>query len=443
MKVRLLPISSAQARFRRSTARIRGFCAGRGAGKTRIGAVDLVLSATDGDELMVVSPTYVVMAETTWPAVREVATQIGRLRGQRTTPFPQMTIATGDGGLARIAFRSGENPDSLRGPSKSALWLDEASLMPRAVLDCGLPVLRQRGRVGRLTVTLTPRGKRHWTYGLFYDEAGRPRPDTELIRAHTLDNPFLPTEYYELIRSQYTSQLTAQELAGEFIEPTGGLFKRDWLTVRDAPAEARRVRYWDKAATPGSGCYTVGLRMARTPAGVYVVEDVVRGQWSPAERNRVMRTTAELDAVAFGGTVEIHVEQEGGSGGRESADESVRLLAGFPVFRDVVATGRRDSVAAGERRPGEAKIRRALPLAAQAEAGNVAVVGAAWTAEFLDELCTFPDGPYADQVDAASGAFAKLAGTVSVDLAPTRLTLPPESSTGLVPGIGRARGFRR
>jgi len=52
---------------------------------------------------------------------------------------------------------------------------------------------------------------------------------------------------------------------------------------------------------------------------------------------------------------------------------------------------------------------RANPLSAAAEAGNVKLVRGPWISDFLSELETFPFGAHDDQVDAASGAFEKLA----------------------------------
>lgn len=179
------------------------------------------------------------------------------------------------------------------------------------------------------------------------------------------------------------------------IRPSAGLvFNRAWFElVSAAPAQAVRVRYWDKASTPGGGDWSVGVKMARAPEGRYFVEDVVRGQWSSLERNRVVRDTAKLD----GPNVAVWLEEEGGSGGKESAEISVRELAGFNVHT--------------ERVTGD-KISRARALSAQCEAGNVKLVqnpGRDWISPFLDELHAFPTGAHDDQVDGASGAFNKLA----------------------------------
>ena len=60
------------------------------------------------------------------------------------------------------------------------------------------------------------------------------------------------------------------------------------------------------------------------------------------------------------------------------------------------------------------KCERAAPLAAQCEAGNVRLVRGAWNQRYLEEICAFPLGSYADQVDASPGAFNKLAVPLSV-----------------------------
>jgi predicted phage terminase large subunit-like protein len=172
----------------------------------------------------------------------------------------------------------------------------------------------------------------------------------------------------------------------------GEMFKRAWFDiVESAPANAQRVRYWDKAGTAGAGAFTAGVLMASSN-GHFYIEDVVRGQWAAAEREPIIRQTAILDAGR--GQSEVWVEQEPGSGGKESAEATIRNLAGFVVFADRV-TGKKEL--------------RAEPLAAQAQAGNVKLMRGPWNAGFLDEITNFPSGQRRDQVDAASGAFNKLA----------------------------------
>jgi predicted phage terminase large subunit-like protein len=186
----------------------------------------------------------------------------------------------------------------------------------------------------------------------------------------------------------YSAQHQQEPLPGE-----GVLFQRAWFPiVAAAPRVRQRVRYWDKAATQDGGDYSAGVLMAKSEAGQFYVEDVTRGQWSALKREAVIEQTAHLDAER--GRTTIWVECEPGSGGKESAELTVRRLAGFPVH--------------AERVTGD-KVTRARPLAAQAEAGNVFLVKGPWNRTFLDELCAFPYARHDDQVDAAAGAFNKLA----------------------------------
>jgi predicted phage terminase large subunit-like protein len=186
---------------------------------------------------------------------------------------------------------------------------------------------------------------------------------------------------------------------GSPIPHSGGMFHREWFDiVGAAPIEATRVRYWDKAGTEGAGDWSCGVKLARDREGVFYIEDVVRGQWSALARERIMRQTAEMD----GGDVTVGVEQEPGSGGLESAQNSVRNLAGFSVYAEKVT--------------GEKQV-RAMPFAAQCEARNVRLVRGAWNQAWLEELASFPYGSHDDQVDASSGAFARLVGGLGLGMA--------------------------
>jgi predicted phage terminase large subunit-like protein len=175
----------------------------------------------------------------------------------------------------------------------------------------------------------------------------------------------------------------------------GGMVQRAWLaqTVPAAPLGCAYVRAWDKAGTAGGGDYTAGVLIARDKAGLFYVCDVVRGQWAATDRERVILQTAADDRRRYG-AVRIVVEQEGGSGGKESVEATIRMLAGFVVFAD---------------RPTGNKSIRLEPFAAQAGAGNIRLVQGMWNREYVDELCVAPYGKHDDQVDATSAAFNKLA----------------------------------
>src|SRR5262249_6672144 len=162
-------------------------------------------------------------------------------------------------------FRSAQDPERLRGPNLSGVWLDEASLMRREAYDIAIACLRQNNKMGWLSATFTPKGKKHWTFDVF----GKETPDTFLVRSTTGQNPFLPPEFERAVRDQYTAALAAQELGGEFLDEAGYLFARGWFEIVDSvPATLTKVRAWDLAGTePERGTdpdYTVGLLLGRS-----------------------------------------------------------------------------------------------------------------------------------------------------------------------------------
>lgn len=177
----------------------------------------------------------------------------------------------------------------------------------------------------------------------------------------------------------------------------GNMFKRDWFKPMRpdmaVPRQAKRVRYWDKAATEGgNGAASCGVLIAKAE-GKFYIEHVVRGRYSAAGREDIILQTAQSDASKYGRhMVATWTEQEPGSGGKESADATIRNLSkhGFSIKAD---------------RPTGNKDLRLEPLAAQAEAGNVFILPGPWNEEYVDEMCAIPYAAVRDQGDASSGAF--------------------------------------
>lgn len=179
----------------------------------------------------------------------------------------------------------------------------------------------------------------------------------------------------------------------------GGVFPIDKLThiqVFNKDYIKRSIRYIDKAATEGGdGAYTAMVLMHELKDGRFVISHVSRGHWGALEREQHIKTFATLDVQQYGYGYEIWVEQEPGSGGKESAEATIRNLAGFNAYADKV-TGSKEV--------------RAEPFAAQVQNNNVRLVAGTWNYEFLNEAEAWPNGRYRDQIDAAAGAFAKLTG---------------------------------
>jgi predicted phage terminase large subunit-like protein len=386
---------------------------------------------------MVASPSYPMLKDATFRSFMHVGSElmnrIIKYRGSGGNLWAKIATFDPDtnpsSGTAEVIFRTASDPDKLRGPNLSGVWLDEAAIMRLEAFEIAIATLREGGDAGWITMTSTPKGKSHWTYEQLYDKNGNIKPFTEVFRSKQSDNPMLNQTFVELMKTQYAdgSRLSRQELGGEFIDFEGLLFRREWFDViREVPTSAYRIRYWDKAATAANDankdtCWTAGVLMAKTADNKFYIEDVVRGQWSYAERNAVIRQTAEIDSVKYNGTVNIWIEMEPGSGGKESAFISVSELSGYPVFLD---------------RPQADKATRAIAMSSQAEIGNVKIRAAHFTEAFLEEVSAFPEGRLKDQCLAEGTMISTSNGQVPIedvsvgDLVLTRFGFFPVSWSG-------------
>jgi predicted phage terminase large subunit-like protein len=224
-----------------------------------------------------------------------------------------------------------------------------------------------------------PELKEHYVDGLL---------DPRRLTKKTLDEAHQKGEYF------YSGQMMQSPI------PLGGaMFHVEQFQIETAiPSKWKtRMRYWDKAGTKDSGAYTVGVLMGKDMNDCYWVLDVVRGRWDTAKRERVIRQTAEMD----GKSILVGIEQEPGSGGKESAENTVRNLGGWNIRVD---------------RPTGDKAQRADGYSVQVNNGHVYLKKAPWNQDYIEELRYFSleNSKYKDQVDASSGAFKFVAVPVFV-----------------------------
>lgn len=190
--------------------------------------------------------------------------------------------------------------------------------------------------------------------------------------------------------------------SGQFLQNPiplgGGMFKTDRLNFVDSAPDKRQfkkiIRYWDNAGSPKKGdrkrAYTCGVKMGVDIFGRFFIMDVKRVRLDSAAREMLKNSTAHSDTRE----IEIIQEQEGGSGGQESAENTLRrTLVGFHVKVDI---------------PKGDKTLRADPFSSQVNIGNVYLVKAPWNKDYVEEMKHFPHSTYKDQIDASSGAFANL-----------------------------------
>lgn len=217
--------------------------------------------------------------------------------------------------------------------------------------------------------------------------------------------PSLVTDNKALMAADpgYVANLMAQDtvqrarlMGGNWkIRASEGLFQRSWFQIEDAaPRLVRLVRGWDLAATE----VTDGKMTTAATASVLLGEDENGGFWvvdatadrlGPEGVVRLIRNTASQDGKHVIGSI----PQDPGQAGKAQVAFLLKQLRGYRYYA---------SPESGD------KITRAMPVSAQAEAGNIKLVRGPWNKTFLDELEAFPTGEIKDQVDALSRAFAEL-----------------------------------
>lgn len=188
---------------------------------------------------------------------------------------------------------------------------------------------------------------------------------------------------------------TAGQLQQRPVPREGAMFRRDWFASKfidaaEIPRGTRWVRHWDLAATKDkTAARTAGVRLGITPDGEYIVGHLLTMQEEGPQVKRAIVNTAASDPH---GTI-VSLPQDPGQAGKVQKRDFAAALAGY-TFTIVPETGDKET--------------RAMPFAAQCEAGNVYIVRGPWNDMLLDELCLFPGGKFKDIVDALSGAFGRL-----------------------------------
>ena len=383
-------LHAVQAAFRACPARFRAFVGGRGAGKSWIGTYDLIRRPKPRRLYTVAAPTYTMLRDAT---LRSFLDHVRRLHYLLDWKQTDHCAVLGNG--AEVLFRSADDPERLRGPNISGLLFDEAGGIAKEAWDIGIGCLREGGEAGWAAATTTPKGKANWTWAVFAQDTA----DARLFRAKTQDNPFNPPDFADTLRRQYTSAFARQEIDAEFLDAGGLLAKREWFPILPAaPACSRHVRAWDFAATEKAVAgtdpdYTAGVLWGDRGGGRWAILDVVRARVQDVTLETLLKTTTAADASRHG-NVSTVLEQEPGSAGANYARYLLRVLTGY--------------VAHAQPSTGD-KVQRAMPMLAQAEAGNIALAPGRWNTPFLDEVSAFPEGEHDDQVDAAGLGFSRIA----------------------------------
>lgn len=251
----------------------------------------------------------------------------------------------------------------------------------------------------RFRATANPGGAfGEYYYQRFFVEG--PEKGRIFIGAGIDDNPYLDADAYKESLAELDPLERERLLNGNWeIKASGDLFRRQWFQIvpeSDVPRLARRVRFWDMAATDPAKRrgrnkrepdYTVGLKLAMFQ-GMYWIEDIIRIQKTPYDVEEAIKAAAAADGFSCA----IRMEQEPGSSGDITIDHYTRLVLQGYDFAGVRSTG--------------SKVERARTASTAAENGKICIAhNCRNMLPFLDEADLFPYGIKDDCVDGLSGAF--------------------------------------
>lgn len=255
---------------------------GLGSGKTMVGAAltakytSTLYGKTRG---LVIAPTYPMLRDATMQTFME---HFRPFVAEHNKTDRVTTTLSG----SEILWRSGSDPDSLRGPNIDWAWIDEAAITSE---DLYLQVLSRlrRGDIRKLWMTTTPNAVK----GAWLRRLTERTPEIKRIYASTADNTQLPQDYIQRLEESFTSDYAQQELHGKDIDVSGPVMNLSWIQ-REGPWV--RDDAWticigiDLAiSTKASADFRANVVTAHNQAtGQYKVVDITHGRWSFHEHVR-------------------------------------------------------------------------------------------------------------------------------------------------------------
>lgn len=231
------PLSVPQQQVFADPSRFRVLVAGRRFGKTYLSCAEMVKRAAGLSNANVhyIAPTYRMAKEIAWAELKRM---VPRKHMDGKPNETDLTVRLTNG--SSIALRGADNPDSLRGPGRDFVVLDEfAYIYPQAWTEVLRPSLADRGG-GALFIT-TPAGY-NWAYDMYL--RGMDRADGwRSWQFTTLDGGRVPPEELDEARRTLDPRIFRQEFEASFEALQGRVyanFDRDKNVspdVRDTGAE--------------------------------------------------------------------------------------------------------------------------------------------------------------------------------------------------------------
>ncbi len=335
--------------------------AGRGFGKTRIGA-EMIHAAAQSDGRLRIALIGATLTEARSVMVEGESGLLSLFGGEKLMWEPSLKKLTWPNGAMASLYSAGE-PESLRGPQHHFAWADEIAKWPHGIATWDNMMLGLRlGVDPRIVATTTPRPvplvRRLIT-----------QKDVVMTQGSSHDNAgYLPPAFLQAMTQAYGgTRLGRQELDGELIaDAQGALWTRDLIEkcrARTVPEFRRIVVGVDPPASAnGDACGIIVVAKGANDRA-YVLDDAsVSGRSPEGWAQAVAAAAARWNADRV-----IAEKNQGGD-----MVGSVLKAANIALPIKLVHASR-------------GKVARAEPVAALYEGGRACHVGA--FPELEDELC--------------------------------------------------------
>lgn len=364
--------------------------AGRGWGKTRTGAMDVIFYALRNPEVQiaVVTPTFGDIRRVAFGGVSGILKQLppecllqGRGRGYNASAS-EITLYNG----SKIMGFSATEPDRLRGPQFHRAWCDELAAWQYPDTFDQLMFGLRLGTNPQCVITTTPKPTQLIRNLM-------KRTNMVITRGSTFENEAnLAPAALEQLREKYdNTRLGRQELYAEVLDDTEGALwnykNLDETRVVKIPEMQRIIVGIDPAVTSNEGSDETGIIIAgKGTDGRYYVLDDVSGKMTPDGWCRLaidMFYKYQADRIVA----------ETNNGG-DLVERLIRTIDSEVAYTPVHAS--------------RGKLVRAEPIAALYEQGKVSHVG--MFSELEEQLCSFTVGSRQspDRLDALVWALTEL-----------------------------------
>jgi predicted phage terminase large subunit-like protein len=218
-----------------------GYLAGRGFGKTRVGAEWITRAAFEdpsGFDSCVIAPTYGDIAITCMEGESGILSVLPpELLIEHNKSGMFIKLKNVAGGVSTIRGFTGERPERLRGPQHCRGWFDELAAWQYDQETWDMAMLGMRlGAKPQVLWTTTPKPKD------LIRKLSAPQEGRIIVRGSTFDNKTnLPDSFFKQIEQYEGTTIGRQELYGELIDPEDtGIIKRSdfrlWPAKKPLPA---------------------------------------------------------------------------------------------------------------------------------------------------------------------------------------------------------------